>query len=106
MRIQTVNVCARLIFSGCALIALASCADTSVVSAPAPPVKVPVPVFVPLPENLLQLCQPKYRYPADAMPVAALEDKIEALELALAMCNNDKELIRAKQPKASDQVVQ
>jgi hypothetical protein len=38
--------------------------------------------------------------------VAALEDKIEALELALAICNNDKELIRAKQPKASDQVAQ
>jgi len=33
------------------------------------------------------------------MPVGALEDKVESLELALGMCNNDKELIRAKQPK-------
>lgn len=57
-----------------------------------------VPVFVPLPEELLRTCAPRFLYPPDSMPIAALEDKIEALELALGECNNDKELIRAKQP--------
>jgi hypothetical protein len=35
----------------------------------------------------------------DALPIEALVDKVEALELALAMCNNDKALILDKQPK-------
>lgn len=61
-------------------------------------IRVEVPVFVPLPEELLAWRAPKYLYPPDAMAVGAIEDKVEALELALGMCNNDKELIRAKQP--------
>lgn len=61
-----------------------------------------MPVYVALPANLLDLCEPKYLYPPDAMPIAAMEDKVTALELAIASCNNDKELIRSKQPK-SDQ---
>lgn len=59
-----------------------------------------MPVFVSLPEELLVWRTPQFLYPSDAMPVGALEDKVEALELALGMCNNDKELIRAKQPAA------
>jgi hypothetical protein len=62
-------------------------------------VSVKVPVLVPLPDDLLELRAPRFLYPADSMPIAALEDKIEGLELALGECNNDKELIRAKQPR-------
>lgn len=92
--------CVRLIFSGLALTALASCADTKIVYRDKL-VLVPTPVYVPVPENLLKLCEPRYLYPQDSMPVAALEDKIEALEVAIAMCNNDKELIRSKQPNSA-----
>lgn len=105
MRILNARSFARSIFSALVLTALASCGDTRVVTR-TETVTVKVPVYVALPDNLLQVCQPKYRYPADALPVAALEDKIEALELALGMCNNDKELIRATQPKVPDQADQ
>lgn len=58
----------------------------------------PTPVFVPLPAELLEPCVAKFLYPPGAMPIASIEDKVEALELALAWCNNDKEVIRSKQP--------
>lgn len=61
-------------------------------------VRVEVPVLVPLPAELLVWRAPRFNYPPDVLPVGAIEDKVEALELALGMCNNDKELIRAKQP--------
>ena len=62
-------------------------------------VEVPTPVYVPLPAALLEVARPRFLYPPDSMPIAALEDKIEALELALGVCNNDKEVIRSKQPR-------
>lgn len=98
MRTPTAIACARLTSSLCAAIALASCADTSIVYRDKP-VPVPTPVYVALPPELLELRYPRFLYPAGRMPVGALEDKVESLELALGMCNNDKELIRAKQPK-------
>lgn len=52
-----------------------------------------------LPENLTNTCQPRYRYPVDSLTVEAMEEKIGALEDALAICNNDKEVIKSKQPK-------
>lgn len=77
---------------------LASCADTKIVTETVT-VEVKVPVYVPLPAELLKACEPRFRYPKDSMPVGAIEDKVDALEDALAMCNNDKELILSKQPK-------
>jgi hypothetical protein len=54
---------------------------------------------VALPADLLELRYPHFLYPADAMPVGAIVDKLKALELALGQCNNDKEVIRSKQPR-------
>lgn len=59
-----------------------------------------MPVYVALPAELLEIRYPRFLYPPDSMPVGAIEDKAEALELALGQCNNDKELIRSKQPQA------
>lgn len=61
--------------------------------------EVKVPVYVPLPADLLELRYPRFLYPVDAMPVGAIVDKVKALELALGQCNNDKEVIRSKQPR-------
>lgn len=58
-----------------------------------------MPVYVALPADLLELRYPHFLYPPDAMPVGAIVDKVKALELALGQCNNDKEVIRSKQPR-------
>lgn len=98
MRTRNALRCCAWILSAYVLTGLASCGSTKVVTRTVT-VEVKVPVFVPLPDELVQVRFPRFLYPADSLPIAALDDKIEALELALGQCNNDKELIRAAQPK-------
>lgn len=100
MPARTAKSYVKWILSACVLTALASCGSTNVVTKTVT-VEVPVPVLVPLHESLLKIHAPRYLYPTGSMPVAALEDKVEALEIALGLCNNDKELIRAAQPASS-----
>lgn len=59
------------------------------------PVEVPVPVLVRFPPELTRDCDPRYRYPADDLTVEAAIDRLEAVEIALAICRNQLELIRA-----------
>lgn len=61
------------------------------------PVEIPVPVVKPLPVELTQDCVPRYNYLADDLTVSALIDRLEAVEIALGMCRNQLELIRAAQ---------
>lgn len=61
-------------------------------------VEVPVPVVKPLPAELIRDCAPRYLYPADDLTVRAIVDRLEAVEIAIAICRNQLELIRAEQP--------
>jgi hypothetical protein len=60
-------------------------------------VKVPYPVVEKLSDELTRDCEPRYRYPSSAMTVEAVKDRLEAVEDALAICRNEKALIRAGQ---------
>lgn len=59
-------------------------------------VEVPVPILKPLPQELTKDCVPRYLYPAD-ITIEAVLDRLEATEIALAICRNQLELIRAGQ---------
>lgn len=61
-------------------------------------VEVPIPVVKPLPAEILRDCDPRYRYASDDMTVEAVIDRLEAVEVALAICRNQMELVRAAQP--------
>lgn len=61
-------------------------------------VEVPVPVVKPLPAELTRDCAPRYLYPAGDLTVRAIVDRLEAVEIAIAICRNQLELIRAEQP--------
>jgi hypothetical protein len=63
-------------------------------------VKLPVPVIEKIDPGLIQDCEPKYLYPKDSMTVEAITDRVAAVEDALAICRNDKALIRYHQGKA------
>jgi hypothetical protein len=54
-------------------------------------------VVRPLPAELVRDCEPRVWYPAGSMTVGAIVDRLEAVELALAICRNEKALIRAAQ---------
>lgn len=58
-------------------------------------VEIPVPVVKPLPLELTKDCEPRYRYPATDLTVEALIDRLVAVEIALGICRNQLELIRA-----------
>lgn len=79
----------------CVLLALASltaCANSKLVTKA---VEVPVPVRATLPSSLTADCEPKYRYSADDLTVEAIVDRLAAVEVALAICRNQFEVIRA-----------
>jgi hypothetical protein len=61
-------------------------------------VEIPVPVLKPLPAELTRDCEPRYLYPQGDLTVEAALDRLEALEIANAICRNQLELIRAAQP--------
>jgi hypothetical protein len=61
------------------------------------PVEVPVAVVQKLPPELTRDCEPRFTYPAGSMLVAAIVDRLEAVEAALAICRNEKALIREAQ---------
>lgn len=59
--------------------------------------EVPVPVVRPLPAELIADCEPRYRYTSDDLTIEAVIDRLEAVEVALAICRNQFELVRAAQ---------
>jgi hypothetical protein len=61
-------------------------------------VEIPTPVVTHLPAVMTKDCAPQYRYPADDVTIAAVLDRLEAVEIALAICRNQLEVIRAAQP--------
>ena len=96
MRIQTATRgCAR-VSSVLALALLAGCGTPRVVTK-TETVRVPVPVVKPLPPELTADCAPRYQYPANDITGEALVDRLIAVELALAICRNQLENIRAAQ---------
>lgn len=62
------------------------------------PVEIPVPVLKALPAEITKDCPPRYVYPAGDLTIEALIDRALALEIALAICRNQLEIIRAAQP--------
>ena len=62
-------------------------------------VQVPIPVIEKVDPRLIQDCEPRYMYPKDSMTVEAVTDRLAAVEDALAICRNDKALIRHHQGK-------
>jgi hypothetical protein len=54
-------------------------------------------VVKPLPPELTADCAPRYQYPANDITGEALVDRLIAVELALAICRNQLENIRAAQ---------
>lgn len=63
----------------------------------------PVPVIRPLPADITKDCEPRYTYPQDDITVESLADRAEALEIALAICRNQLEVIRALQAAQAPQ---
>jgi hypothetical protein len=57
-----------------------------------------VPVLKALPPALIKDCEPRYRYGASDITVEAVLDRLEAVEVALAICRNQLELVRSVQP--------
>lgn len=88
----------RAISSLCALSLLAGCATEPRTVTRTVTVEVPVPVVKPLPSELTRDCQPRVNYPDTSMTVEAIVDRLQAVEDALAICRNEKALIRALQP--------
>lgn len=56
-----------------------------------------MPVVRPLPQELLRPCVPRYMYPDGDLSIAAVIDRLEAVEMALAVCANQIEVIRSMQ---------
>jgi hypothetical protein len=54
-----------------------------------------VPVLKPLPAELTKDCAPRYLYADNDLTVEAVIDRLTAVEIALAICRNQLELIRA-----------
>ncbi|HZO14112.1 MAG TPA: hypothetical protein VFB62_12660 [Polyangiaceae bacterium] len=80
--------------SGCVLASLLGCAAPKIVTKTVP-VEIPVPVVKPLPHELTKDCEPRYRYPATDLTVEAVIDRLVAVEIALGICRNQLDLIRA-----------
>lgn len=77
---------------------LAGCCDTKVVYKDHV-VEKPVPVFKSVPADLLTPCTARTAVPPTGpLTVAATLERLDAVEIALAMCANQIELIRDKQP--------
>lgn len=96
-RSPTVKHLCRWIFSGFALLLLCACGQTLPVIQ-TKTVEVKVPVVVPIDQRLLLACKARYSFPdADRLTVEAAADRLTAAEGALAICNNQIELIRAAQ---------
>lgn len=61
-------------------------------------IEVPVPVIQPVPAELLRGCQPRTSVPArGVLTVGDVFERLDAVEVALAMCANQIEIIRARQ---------
>jgi len=60
-------------------------------------VNVPVPVVKKLADELTRDCVPVVNYKADRMTVGDVVERLAAVEDALAICRNEKALIRAAQ---------
>jgi hypothetical protein len=60
------------------------------------PVEIPVPVLREFPAEITADCVPRYLYPVGEMTVGAVLDRLEAVEIALAVCRNQLEVIRAR----------
>lgn len=73
------------------------CADSPKVAIKTVVQEIPVPTVKPLPPELVKDCEPKYLYPVGDITIEGLLDRLEAVEIALAICRNQMELVRAAQ---------
>lgn len=98
MPFQNASRCLR---SACLIVALTlplvSCSSPQVVVKTVP-VEIPVPVVKPLPREITADCPPRFLYPDDDVTVEAVIDRLIAVEIALGICRNNLELVRASQP--------
>lgn len=83
------------ILSLLALASLAGCETPPVVRTET--VEVPVPVVKPLDPHLTADCEPRFYYLQAPITGEVLIDRLTAVELALAICRNQLENIRALQ---------
>ncbi len=85
-----------LAYLACALVLLTACASEPQVKTVT--VEVPTPVIQKVPSALTKDCQPRYLYPETDITVQAVLDRLEAVEIALAICRNQLELIKTLSP--------
>lgn len=95
MLYQNARVCLLWTLLGLVLATLSGCASGPRVIYKDRLIQVPTPVIQPLDPRLTEDCTPASSVPmSGALTVRDILDRLEAVEYALARCNNDKAEIR------------
>lgn len=99
MRYPTVPRCCAWISLLSALLSLAGCANEPRVVYRDRTIEVPVAVVEKTDPRLTADCAPRTDLPPDGpLTIRAMKERLAAVEDALAICRNDKALLRATQP--------